>query len=485
MFERHLTDDTLILLVGSQLADSSRQAATDHLQQCKACQRRYKETHDVHAAWVTVAEYGLANVLSAQSRRRIKTAKTGIRFPWVPVSAIVTCSLVIILFVSLPKVVPEAKASELLSHAMQSEGNLDTLRPFEISVQGTACSVGRADDKLVVVRSSTLCTQATTLIERTPWRRRALSARTFHDWRDSLSERHDRVTRQATSWIIDTVTPMGIVREASLALGLTDYHPLSLQLKFDNQQEITISEDMHSFFLAKSADIKDTSPSRDIGNPADVLEVYSWELLQKLNADSGWEASVVRDGGNVVVKVDVENEARKREIVNAFDAYPEVTLDFADHRTRLGQTTFLANRDMDGDSAPQAQDWLREQFPDSESRNRFANSTLALSKVVLGRAFILKEMEGRRRNMQHCSCLPELSRLIRRETELLDVAMTNLGLAAGALLRSPSPKRLSSGSMSYVDAQYLDMALAHLLVASSSKNALSYQENIEIVRRLL
>src|SRR5579862_2637751 len=143
MFERHLTDEVLMFLVGGQLAEVSRRPATDHLQHCLACQRRYEETRSVHASWVAVSEYGLTNILRAEPLRKHKHAKPEFRFPWAPVSAVFVCSLIVIFVLSFPKVVPEASASELLGHAIQHEDSVDAARTFQISVQGTMCGIGR------------------------------------------------------------------------------------------------------------------------------------------------------------------------------------------------------------------------------------------------------------------------------------------------------------------------------------------------------
>lgn len=483
MFERHLTDEVLMLLVGGQLAEVSRWPATDHLQHCLACQRRYEETRSVHASWVAVSEYGLTNILRAESLLKHKHAKPEFRFPWAPVSAVFVCSLIVIFVLSFPKVVPEASASELLGHAIQHEGSVDAARTFQISVQGTMCGIGRGEGELIPVQSSNTCTQATSLIQRTPWRSHALSARTFHDWHDSLSERHDTVTRQSSSWTIDTVTPVGTVREASLVLQMADYHAFSLQLRFDNQQQITISEETHPSFFTNRADIKGNGPVKVVDNPADVLEVNAWDVLRRLNADSGWEANVLRDGNKVVVKASVQDEARKHEIEDAFRSYPDVDVDVHDYRESSSVQEFLAQRTLDGDAPALAVDWLKQQFPDSESRNRYANGTVELSKAVLGRSFVLTQLQKRRRDLRTCSCAAELSKLIDQETMLLIVAQKELSSAAQSLVGEG--KRASSKPLSYEEAQRLDAALGYLLVAASTQNSVSYDENVETVRRLL
>jgi hypothetical protein len=483
MFERHLSDDVLILLVGGQLADASRQATANHLQRCADCRRRYEETRSVHATWVAVSEYGLANILRSKAQQKRKPAKAEIRFPWAPVSAVLATSLAVILFVSLPKVVPEARAGELLDHAIQNEGSQDSLRTFQVSVQGTKCGMGRGDEKLILAQTSTLCTQATSLIEKTPWRSRALSARTFHDWHDSLSERHDTVTKESSAWMIDTVTPMGIVREASLALRLTDYRPLSLQLKFENEQQITITEGTQPLLYAKSMELKDSLPGKAIDNPADLLEVHAWEVLRSLNADSGWEANVLRDGNRVLVKASVPSETRKQEIADAFHSYPDVDLDIHEYHESSETNDFLAQRTLDGDAPALALDWLKQQFPDPESRNRYANDTVDLSKAVLGRAFVLEQLQSRQHDLRQCSCAAELAKLIERQTILLNIAEKDLNSATSSLIGDA--KRKSSKPLSYEDAKRLDWALGNLLIASSSQSPISYDESMETVRRLL
>ena len=167
--------------------------------------------------------------------------------------------------------------------------------------------------------------------------------------------------------------------------------------------------------------------------------------------------------------------------MDAFHSYPDVEVEIHDYH-ESATSDFLPQRTLEGDSPALANEWLEQQFPDLESRTQYANTTVELSKTVLGRAFILEQLQNRRRSLRQCSCAIELSKLIDRETTLLSVAERELSSATKSLVGDA--KRKISKPLSYEDARHLDLALGNLLIASS-QNSPSYDESMDTVRRLL
>jgi hypothetical protein len=476
-----------MLLASGQLTATFRQPAANHLQECQSCRLRLEEMRRVRAAWTQVSEQGLAAALRTQPGVRGKLATTHVRRPWVPVSAILITAAVIFVILFSSRTVPTVSAHELLAQAVQNEDQFRRPVAFRIDVGGISCGVGRSDNPFVSKQTATRCFRAATLLQETPWGRgNPLSARTFLGWQSSLSQRHDSVTKQPSSWLITTATSIGPVQEARLTLRFADYHPLALYLKSADEQEVTVSEEAESTLFATDTnppEISKAAPLKPADNPADVLEVQAWQMLRNLHADTGWEANVVREGDNVIVKATAPGEVRRQELASRFYAHPEMRLEMHNYQEASGTGDFLAQRALNGDAPALAQAWLEQQFPDHDSRNRYANHTVELSKIVLGRAFIVDQLQNRRRGLRECSCAPALAKLIHQETSLLTGAQAELRAAIQPLVGSP--QHHASTPLTYEDAKRLDTALGSLLIASSSQNPLSYEQSIDLVQRLL
>jgi hypothetical protein len=501
--KRHLTDDALLLLANGQLAANFEQSANDHLRECQGCRRRLEKTQKVRAVWARVSEQGLATALhtGAGVANRARPAVAKLRAPWAPISAAVTSAVVICVALFSSRTVPTVSAQELLTQAAQTQANFSHPMSFRIQVRGVSCGLGRSDSLSMSREIATSCVGPLSLFQKTPWGvGNPLSAQTFIAWQGTLGKHRDSVTRLDSSWRVSTTASLGAVQEADLFLGFADYRPLSLHLKFTDEEELTVAEEPESAFAASasappavvSKPAHPAQPVRPPDDPADVLEVQAWRTLQTLQADSGWEASVSRTGAEVFVKSISGDSIRREEFAAAFRNYPAIKIE-APPGSANTLVDFLPPRALRGDSPALAQSWLEEQFPDHDARNRYTNTTADLSRAVLGRAAFLEQLKARQEGLQQCSCAPAMTKLIEQETIRLNEAKASLKAALEPLLPDaadpvPQPKRKKSAkpaTLSYADAQRLDATVSSLLTAASSQDTLSYEDALALVRQLL
>jgi hypothetical protein len=135
------------------------------------------------------------------------------------------------------------------------------------------------------------------------------------------------------------------------------------------------------------------------------------------------------------------------------------------------------------DGPPLAHHWLEQQFEDPAARSQFVNSTVNLSKAILGRAYILEELKERRNTISHCACRRALDGLIEGERASLLVAQRSLGSSLAPLLDT-SPHS-ASRTITAQAARRLDAAVLKLVFAATPDDATQLDESKNVLRQLL
>jgi hypothetical protein len=196
-------------------------------------------------------------------------------------------------------------------------------------------------------------------------------------------------------------------------------------------------------------------------SPAELAESDAWSVLHRLNADTGWEATVRRDVQNVTVLGVVSDDARRTQIVDALQPIEGLKVEIDTYADASPQVqAMLPVRLSTAPGKPIAQAWMEEQFPDDEERSKFRNEVREMSRRVLGRALELETLKASLRNDQDCSaCRTKLALLIHVNQAVLDADSFQLSTAISPYI-GHQPKR--SVAVSYADAQQLDRALGAL-----------------------
>lgn len=513
MRSRHLSQVALLGLAGDRLTESARRAAEEHLAECARCRGELTEFRLAHSVVERVAEIGYQEGLGELGRSPAARSRDR-AFPWRPVAAISLGCACVMSLLFYPRVIPSASAAGLLSSAIQNEDRSGDPRAYRVQVSGLTCAGGQAGESMVSLDRSDRCSRALQHLHESPWGRgNPLSARTYASWRNTLHRRHDRVTRTDATWKIQTASEESTVRAASLVLRSVDLHATELTLDFADSETVSISEAgtlpgprADPAVEVTSGDLPAAREPRD--DPGDLLEVQAWYALHSLEADSGWEAAVLRDGRGVRVKAMVADEDRKAELERVFAQYPAIVLDLRtpDHPGDLRD--LLPSRIPEEEDGPAlAGRWLEMHLAQPEAEADFSNRALRLSRQILGRSFLLERLRRRQTALGSCSCAKGLARLVQTDTRALWDLQSGLALSLEPLLgsspgvsrnsppssapgspSSPMPGLLSGTSrapLTYAEARDLDGALHALLWRSSRASGSTFDTTVRQIRRLL
>lgn len=478
-------------MVTARLSPNDERSVGAHLAACEPCSKRYEQIKFARSAFLRVAEFGLKEVAGPAPRRSAVQNQQVMEFPWIPIGAIILGCICIMAFLFYPRMVQQASATELLSNAMQYEDHAGDAKAFRVQVSGQICAAGEANEKMASFDSSVRCSRALQQIQSTPWGQgNPLSAKTYVVWRNRLSRRHERVAQRDASWEIRTTTDSDAVHAASLELRASDYHATKLTLDFANSEEVSISEDTEPPPTIPTSPIAAVvSPRKPVktgrlDDPADLLEVQAWTTLHRLNADSGWEATVVRNGSHLRVEAIVTTEERKDQILSAFSSTHDLGLEVHLLTDGYSSMEILPNRARPrGDEPGLAEGWLEQQFPESDARTRFSNDALHLSQQIFGRAFFIDKLQQRQLAMRQCSCAKSLTELVVVEKAGLSGLQGNLYHSLEPLV-GPAPDA-PSRPLTLVEARNVDMALEDLFSASTGPDEAALDAHIRDIRNLL
>jgi hypothetical protein len=482
---KHLTEEIFLALAGGRLSGDDLRAVDKHLAECAKCRENFADFRFAHSVVKRMAEIGYQEALGEPDATPARPARTKFEFPWGPASAIAAGSLCVMLFLFLPKTIPTASASELLSSAIKYEDRVGDKTSFRIQVSGQTCVSVRLSGTMVSSGQSLSCNRALREIQKTPWGSgNPLSAKTYAQWRNSLHQHHDHVTKLEKSWEIETATDEGAVHAARLELDAHDYHTSKVTVAFA-YDEISIAEETEMAPSAPPVSVANEMPKpQHLDDASDMLEAHAWTKLHQLGADSGWEALVIRSGLEVRVKAVVHDDARFQEFKNTFAAYPEIALDVRLYTAPGDVRDLFPERLRAAEDAPAlATTWLKEKFPDANLSTEYSNQVLHQSQEILGRAYFLDQLRHRQIALAHCTCENEIASLIRVESHALSGLAAGLSANLDPLIGSPS--NVLVGTLTLEDAKRLDASLHELLWRSSVQTDATFDTSVQEVRGLL
>ena len=264
-----------------------------------------------------------------------------------------------------------------------------------------------------------------------------LSLNAFISWREALAERTDRVTRSRDGLLtLHTSTIQGPITEIDLTLRDIDYHPIAETLRFQDQNNIEISELAYSVMPFEAVDAAIFAPP--LPPPAPVVmvpappppgpsarELADAELEARLalhvaGADLGEQIDVANTNGKaVVISGLVDSSERKQDLLQALQGIPytRTQLDTFEH----ADTTSDASEVQDSkpiiavESAPPLQEQLESHFSDAASRTEFINVSLSEARSAMSTAWALRRLSER----YSADLIPELSTGSQRALEAL------------------------------------------------------------------
>lgn len=244
-----------------------------------------------------------------------------------------------------------------------------------------------------------------------------LSAKSYLDWRDTLTAKQDEVRTVPdpvepgkACYEIRTLAAAGELATASLMLRTTDLLPVEGRFEFQNQEwveltdftEASATEGGTPATTRLEAPVRRAEPSRPAAVPSGSSASISEELrvlaaLHDIGADLGDPVEVKLADGHVLVRGVGISAARQREIRAKVDSIPGVTVQFGD--AEPGQALPPANpKDVAPVEAPKStklEARLEKQLGGRVEFERFSGQMLDWTDTAMVRASALHVLAQR------------------------------------------------------------------------------------------
>lgn len=366
MLFKHHPSEALILSVLNGTAPAAEQKlVSEHVARCPRCQSVSAQKR------VLLQDLSELSRSSSRNREPLSPSNTLVfpqrrspkifapRIAWGAIAA----ALVIGIF-AWPRHIQSVSAAELLSRAEATEVDTTASQHFYRLHVGTAtCETSDPYWEQLSGPGDSPCERVHGQLLQARWDdRQMLSAHSYRQWHDGLLSHRDSVLHEEPYWTIKTDTDQGLLRSASLRVRSSDYRPVELTLIFAALEPVSVMEDIPqkrriyippvtSEKLTKNEDLQ------PVDGPGDAIEVQAWNLLRTLGADSGWEATITRKGGEVRVVGLIRDKARQEKFDTVFSNLQGVTM-------ALDQPALLPQRGGDGEGPAPG----REPAGDADSR---------------------------------------------------------------------------------------------------------------------
>jgi hypothetical protein len=483
-FKHHPSEALLLSVLNGTASSAEQTRVSDHLAVCSRCRSVSERKRVLLRA---------LNEFSGSSlpRKRNYEGASTLPFPKRKISKVsvfrfagpaIAASFFIVIL-AWPRHIQTVSAAELLSRAETAEVNTETGRHFyRLHVGATACDTGDANWSEAAEAKVSPCTRFRNELHKTNWDdRQMMSARSYRKWHDALAKRRDSVLHQEPYWTLKTDTDQGLLRSASLRVRSSDYRPVELILEFAALQPVSVVEDSpserHIYVpAAEPAQLAKSEYLQHVDEPADAIEVQAWKMLRSLGADSGWEATVTRRGGEVRIVGYVDEASRREKFEQAFSHLPDVTVD-------LNQPGALPKRGGNGDAQPLAERRLEALIPDAHERGKRITEISDASRAVVGKAYLHDCLVARRNVFQESPAAHGLSPLIEEERSDLLAAAIHLSDLLEPLIETRGNHGIRT-SLSYSQARTLDAGVLSLVNAAPKQSA-SLEQTTNLVRSLL
>lgn len=274
-----------------------------------------------------------------------------------------------------------------------------------------------------------------------------ITAECFANWRNSLVEKEDRVTRSHQNLTLTTTAQSGPVKEAALVVREADFHPIEQHILFADQQtldlfelDFKVGDDVSA--PRQEAPQQTTPPSKEGTAKARAnLDEIEVEVRYKLFAeklDLGEDLQIGQAGNEVSVTGIASSQERASAIALSLRGMENVRVRVSSPETaRTSKRASDSARASSGESQvaagpPLAESLLSQEFP-SEKKADFVNAWLAASENALSHAWAMKriaerysESEESRLSRDSAAKLREMLRVHLQEVEKSNVELDSL-----------------------------------------------------------
>jgi hypothetical protein len=379
--ERHIRDEELLRLMDGEISGTGARRIQRHLESCWGCRGRYEEIEGTIFRFLDyrklvaaphmppppsgrdrflrkLDEVILESRISLPSRiaHYLRSVTAPVRNPFLAsVFIIILASTA--LFLIWQRNAQTVSANQLLerAEAWDQHGTLDgktgviyqriEIRTKTGTVQRTVYRDAEGHRQPRVSDSSDSDRQLRKTLELggVNWQR-PLSAADFQQWRDRLKDKKDNVRHKSGLLTLVTSTESAEVKEASITVRDTDFHPTTRRVVLRDFGEIEISElnfavlgwdqiNASSLFESEPGYPAPPAPERALHSLAlptiaalDEAELRARLALNQANADTGEQITITQAPSSVQITGIVEDEARRNQIQDSLRGIPLVTL---------------------------------------------------------------------------------------------------------------------------------------------------------------
>jgi hypothetical protein len=483
-FKLHPSEESLLSVLNGTAAGAERRAVSEHIAVCPRCSVVF-ERHGLLLR--ELGSYTRLSLPSKQTQAKPESLafprRTAAKTIAIRIAGGAIAATALIMMSAWPRHIQTVSAAELLSRAEAAQETADTSQHFyRMNVGSTTCLTADATWSQLGDRPSNQCGQLHSQLLKTHWDdRRMLSARSYRQWHDSLSQRKDSVLHQEPYWTVKTDTNEGLLRSASLKVRSSDYRPVGLTLEFAALESVFVVENestqRHVYMPAVLHDMSVKPESlQHVDQPEDAIEAQAWNLLRTLGGDSGWEATITRKGTEVQVVGFIDDKSRRDKFERAFSHLQGVSTD-------LERPEVLPKRGSSGEGQPLAEKTLERLIPDSHQRGERVTEIADASRAIVGKASLCDQLIARRNAFQNSPSAHAITPLIEEERADISAETARLSELLEPLLE-PGQSRVSQVPLNYSEARQLDAAVLSLVNAAPKQTA-SLAETQRYVRSLL
>ncbi len=490
--------EDLLLWQTGELSSADAEAIESHLKQCSICQNTLASAESI---------FGRIAKVDAEAERRRKRAVSEQRWnrsvkvfksrPFMGAMASVVIGA--LLLVTSTQWTPEARAESLLTKAVQEQtGRKHSLHYLKVRSGVLACYVTVETDsahiKFASIGASDFCENVSGRLASAgrQWNN-LLSAESFQLWRHSLGTKQDSIHKTDDVIEIRTVTDRGLVREASLQLRSSDYHPIAAHFEFtgNDPMKIDVNEDPAAEELAvhaPSAVQTDShnlasSPKSSILDPLDEAEARVRLALHDVQLDKNILLLVERRRDMIFVWGVVPSDADRSAAATAVQNLPHVQLVLLTEAEQQVARKPLPWASFQGDALPLANDQLNLMFAAGGSgRQQFQNDLDALTRRLVGEAKTRDALLALHSRLSSSRYDQPLQQAI---TDLTGAMRVNSLSLAARLAPLTGPITHNGSPLTYKQAMRLYTLVHEMTFMDQSQSNLELAQIVSQTRRLL
>jgi anti-sigma factor RsiW len=285
-----------------------------------------------------------------------------------------------------------------------------------------------------------------------------LTAAGFAAWHDGLERKTDRINRWGDRLTLITKPADNPIREASLVVRFSDFHPIEQRIQFTSGREVQIREIEFAIVVEKIAPPRNGTRSSRASATAlptggavrqtprrpdlDDIELEIRYRMFRQQFDLGEDVKVSRVADRIIVSGIASSSERARNIRSLLNDMPgvRVSITMPEQESSVSVPERPQNTPALVSSVPVLEEALEARFGSDEERRQFVDRCLTASDAALSHAWALRNLAERYKAPNENLLSPSSRTKLH---EMLSAHLDKLGAFTGEL--KPLLEMLPSG----------------------------------------